>query len=1533
MKKKIIAFILSGCMLIQNSGLVLASELPLYTQVETEQGETMEIPIDEGSVYSPDENGENENGDSEEADPSSEADKEDTDSASETDEKGDTDSAADTDDKEDTDSSAEAGDKEDTDSSTETGDEEDKDSTAENGQEETENTDTASGNDTEENTNAEEDADSTDAEDTEQNMTDVSEGFSMEGDEGSLSIEYDFAEGENEESKPNIQYAYAEQYFDTDEDTVSAQSMGNVKGVYFGYTETDSKEHLGVLSEYISDESAIVLPHKLGKTYMTEIGEGVFEGMDDKDPSDTSKLPSQSTTNRKLQSEGENRIFELINAARIKEGKRPLVVNNTLRQTARRKTLDMFNRNYFGHPNPDNVYSYNWLRNCGYPLQKFAENIAYKYESQSAEKLYNIWRNSKGDNDNMMNGDYRSAGIGVYTDEKGTIVGTLLLSSVIFQNITNVTIEFGYEKIGSRAFKDCKNLSTVTIPSTVSYIADDAFNGCSKLTIRGKAGSYAQTYAESKGIKFRAVTEKSPIEKFGFDDEEIYLEVGDWDYAGVTIKPVDYKHLVKVTMAGSAIDYQADGTVHAIAKGTTTITARVVDDEEICKIIVDDAPLIPMESITFLDKELVLYEGESIKPAIQIVPVNTTDTIQLSSSSKDVVKIDEDNTGKITALKAGNAVLTVYAVNSNNEVIDNVYASINVRVVTNNNTIKSPEGIKAVTNISPTLAKVTLPDGYSWKEPQTKLKANDNDPVQSFVAQYDKGTVVQDCIIPVSVSTVSGIAVSMDGKSLASSQKLSLYSKYELIPSVKSVGEEVDPAFFDVNYTIDKPAVMSVERNTSGGKTYLVLTPQVSGKCSVTVEVKLKDENGSYHGASTKAYGTYKKKYTFQIVDSELISGIKVELVDEGSGVENPEGEGSEGENPEGQDLKAGNPEGVSLLSDGSIQVDEDVTKFQLHITGLDGEGNSKTASFKAKSNNNKIVKVSSVKGKSDVIEVSVKKEGKTAISVTAQDKGKYTKNINVIVKKYSPQMNTKTLTLNKLKADVGAKINIEPADGNPISSGGMALYEDSDTKKVSELFDVRRINNTDSYEVVFRTGILSNVTKNSYKLFLKVTTEAQGREYVYPLTIRLKNTKPSVKLKQTSKINLFYKDVRSRLEIDSGTEKIADIYQINEVYNKPHFHAEFTKDEDGEWSGIIEPQNVTGDNYKKVARTIELRFVYENYVEEFSVVKKFNVNSTYKKISLTTADPQVFFYTMTDDSKSVFQIKEKGSADVFTVGGEDGISVELVNNVNKVEITPEDGKTDIGVELLGNKKKSLTSKLRVSHSNWRETLTCTLKLTVNKDIPSLVLDKTTVSFNSNAAGIEVYDLEAYASCNKEVNLVRLRAADIVGTSSAARKLFEEKKITISPKKNGNTRSLKVCLNASNVTGGTYSYKIYAWCMVQGDNTQKIQRMKPVTLNIKVVDKNPLASLSSKGKIDINDPKNTEIVYTPKLTNVTGNIQSAYLKGEYASQFEMKKTKDGRYKVRLKEDSTIKKGKYKLYFNFVLDNGIRVETKVFNIKL
>lgn len=64
-------------------------------------------------------------------------------------------------------------------------------------------------------------------------------------------------------------------------------------------------------------------------------------------------------------------------------------------------------------------------------------------------------------------------------------------------------------KIGSKAFSECAALGTLTIPSCVKTIADDAFDGLdiSKINIISAEGSAAQSFAEQNNILFTAVSE------------------------------------------------------------------------------------------------------------------------------------------------------------------------------------------------------------------------------------------------------------------------------------------------------------------------------------------------------------------------------------------------------------------------------------------------------------------------------------------------------------------------------------------------------------------------------------------------------------------------------------------------------------------------------------------------------------------------------------------------------------------------------------------------------------------------------------------------------------------------------------------------------------------------------------------------------------------------------------------------------------------------------------------------------------------
>ena len=82
------------------------------------------------------------------------------------------------------------------------------------------------------------------------------------------------------------------------------------------------------------------------------------------------------------------------------------------------------------------------------------------------------------------------------------------------KRLTSVVIPERVKTIGSSAFQDCKNLSYLFIPASVtelgvsSYDNGTPFTGCRKLTIHCPAGSYAEMFCKSHGLKY--VTESRP---------------------------------------------------------------------------------------------------------------------------------------------------------------------------------------------------------------------------------------------------------------------------------------------------------------------------------------------------------------------------------------------------------------------------------------------------------------------------------------------------------------------------------------------------------------------------------------------------------------------------------------------------------------------------------------------------------------------------------------------------------------------------------------------------------------------------------------------------------------------------------------------------------------------------------------------------------------------------------------------------------------------------------------------------------------
>jgi len=99
-----------------------------------------------------------------------------------------------------------------------------------------------------------------------------------------------------------------------------------------------------------------------------------------------------------------------------------------------------------------------------------------------------------------------------------------------------------------------------------------------------------------------------------------------------------------------------NGKVTAIKAGTVKIKATVGTFEAECEVTVKE---IPLTDITLSHTELKLVEGNSATVTITSVPENTTDKITKTTWVSSDEKIATVKDGKITAVKAGKATISV----------------------------------------------------------------------------------------------------------------------------------------------------------------------------------------------------------------------------------------------------------------------------------------------------------------------------------------------------------------------------------------------------------------------------------------------------------------------------------------------------------------------------------------------------------------------------------------------------------------------------------------------------------------------------------------------------------------------------------------------------------------------------------------------------------------------------------------------------------------------------------------------------------
>jgi uncharacterized protein YkwD len=106
----------------------------------------------------------------------------------------------------------------------------------------------------------------------------------------------------------------------------------------------------------------------------------------------------------------EQEMVALVNRERTRRGLEPLIVDGKIVAAARAHSLDMFQRRYFSHMNPEGDDSVDRMQKAGVSFRIAGENLAF---SADVETAHNGLMESEGHRKNILEPTFGRIGIGV----------------------------------------------------------------------------------------------------------------------------------------------------------------------------------------------------------------------------------------------------------------------------------------------------------------------------------------------------------------------------------------------------------------------------------------------------------------------------------------------------------------------------------------------------------------------------------------------------------------------------------------------------------------------------------------------------------------------------------------------------------------------------------------------------------------------------------------------------------------------------------------------------------------------------------------------------------------------------------------------------------------------------------------------------------------------------------------------------------------------------------------------------------------
>lgn len=125
------------------------------------------------------------------------------------------------------------------------------------------------------------------------------------------------------------------------------------------------------------------------------------------------EAPTTAPTSSTL-SAYEQKVVDLTNQERAKNGLAALKVDTALSKMAREKSRDMSANGYFSHTSPTYGSPFDMMKQFGITYRYAGENIAMG--QRSPEEVVNAWMNSEGHRKNILSPNFTHIGVGHITE-------------------------------------------------------------------------------------------------------------------------------------------------------------------------------------------------------------------------------------------------------------------------------------------------------------------------------------------------------------------------------------------------------------------------------------------------------------------------------------------------------------------------------------------------------------------------------------------------------------------------------------------------------------------------------------------------------------------------------------------------------------------------------------------------------------------------------------------------------------------------------------------------------------------------------------------------------------------------------------------------------------------------------------------------------------------------------------------------------------------------------------------------------------